>query len=297
MQQQYDTERLLLNTLTIHDTDFIFELVNTESWKRFIGDRHIHDKATAAAYVQKLVDNKNIVYWVASLKEEQVPVGVITLIKRDYLRHHDIGFAFLPGHSKKGYAFEAAAAVVNDIANDHNHTHLLATTLESNTNSISLLERLGLSFSEKILNNGEELLLFEATSDQLQVNRLIQTFFSIFNNVNGRQPGWDLAHSCFIKEAIIIKKTGVKETIDSVDSFITPRKAILSGGSLIDFSERELNFATNITGNIAQRSSRYQKTGRRDGVDFKEYGNKLFQFIKTGEGWKISSLLWEDDAE
>jgi hypothetical protein len=49
------------------------------------------------------------------------------------------------------------------------------------------------------------------------------------------------------------------------------------------------------TSNIAQRFSRYQKSGYLNGTYFKEYGSKFFQFIKTNNGWKINSLIWEDD--
>ena len=57
----------------------------------------------------------------------------------------------------------------------------------------------------------------------------------------------------------------------------------------------ELEEETKIVGHIAQRHSIYQKTGNLNGTYFVENGTKLFQFIKTIDGWKINSLVWEDN--
>src|SRR5215218_9705823 len=90
------TERLLIIPLATSDDSFILELVNTEGWISFIGNRNITSQVEAKAYIQKILENSNCSYWVVKLKEQQQSIGIITYIKRDYLEHHDIGFAFLP---------------------------------------------------------------------------------------------------------------------------------------------------------------------------------------------------------
>src|ERR1043165_6126041 len=99
------TDRLLLQPLSISDDDFILELLNTEGWLRFIGNRNVTSKTEARAYIQKILDNQNISYWVVKRKEQQDATGIITYIQRNYLEHPDIGFAFLPRFCKKGYAY------------------------------------------------------------------------------------------------------------------------------------------------------------------------------------------------
>jgi hypothetical protein len=99
-----------------------------------------------------------------------------------------------------------------------------------------------------------------------------------------------------IAETIIIKKSGLTETVYSLDNFIEPRKKILNDGSLKNFKEREIKGDSLIIGNIAQRYSRYQKEGYLNETYFKEYGHKFFQLIKTNQGWKINALIWEDDT-
>ena len=109
------TPRLSITPLATEDAGFILELVNTEGWIKFIGDRNIHSEVDADTYIQKILANENITYWKVRLKDSEVKIGLVTLIKRDYLEHKDIGFAFLPHFSKSGYAFEATRAVLNKI--------------------------------------------------------------------------------------------------------------------------------------------------------------------------------------
>src|SRR3954452_9476485 len=144
------TERLIIQPLTLNDDSFILELVNTEGWIKFIGNRNVTSTSEAGAYIQKILENKNISYWVVKLKDSQESIGIITYIKRDYLPHHDIGFAFLPNASKQGYAFEATTAVLQKLISERNLSYILATTVPENINSIKLLKRMGLVFEKEM---------------------------------------------------------------------------------------------------------------------------------------------------
>lgn len=132
-------------------------------------------------------------------------------------------------------------------------------------------------------------------ADKFEIDRIVNIFFNIFTNTGKRQPDWAIINNICIAESMIIKKTGNEEEVYTLDSFIEPRRKILTDGTLTNFEEHEINEETTIVGNIAQRFSKYQKSGYLNGAFFKEYGNKLFHFIKTQNGWKITSLIWEDD--
>lgn len=167
MHQTYKTERLQLHKLTLHDVDFIFELVNTGAWIKFIGDRQVKTTADAIAYIEKITANPDVNYWVVKLKDSIVPLGVITFIKRNYLEQHDIGFAFLPQHAKKGYAFEAAQEVLNNLLGAENCTTILATTIKENIASIQLLKKLGFTFKTELNIGNETLHVYAVNKDQL----------------------------------------------------------------------------------------------------------------------------------
>lgn len=294
--EQAETARLRLTDLTPADSGFILELVNSPGWLAFIGDRNIRTKEDAEVYIAKIRTNDTTRYWVVRLKEQNSAIGVVTLIRRDYLDHPDIGFAFLPEHSKNGYAFEAAATVLKNIMNSELYPEILATTVKENDHSIRLLEKLGLTFKQEIINDNEPLLLYSIRSDKYLIDQLTQRFFNIFSNTKGRAPLLDSIAALCLPQALIIRKAGLTEEIYNLESFIAPRKRILSDGTLTEFEETETEEQTIISGTIAQRSSVYLKQGILNHRTFEQKGHKLFQFIKTLQGWKISSVVWQDEA-
>jgi len=68
------------------------------------------------------------------------------LLKRDELPDADIGFAFLPDFWNRGFAFEAATAVLQDARERLKLTRILAIVNPDNEASIKLLQKLALRF-------------------------------------------------------------------------------------------------------------------------------------------------------
>jgi [ribosomal protein S5]-alanine N-acetyltransferase len=163
MKTNYQTDRLSLSEINLNDALFILELVNTPEWIQFIGERNVKSEAEAIAYIQGIIENPNYTFWVVRILETKVPIGIISLIKRDYLKHFDIGFAFLPAFTKNGYAYEATLEVLKSAINESTHPQILATTIKENVNSIRLLEKLGLKFENTIEQNQETLLVYAIT--------------------------------------------------------------------------------------------------------------------------------------
>jgi [ribosomal protein S5]-alanine N-acetyltransferase len=157
------TDRLLLEPLSENDDDFIVGLVNTGGWLRFIGNRNIHTKLDAVSYIKKVIGNQNIIYWTVKLKDAKSAIGIVTLIKRDYLEHKDIGFAFLPDFSNKGYAYEATGAVLTYLVKHDAITEILAETLPENVSSIKLLRKLGLQFEKEMEIENQILHIYRAS--------------------------------------------------------------------------------------------------------------------------------------
>ncbi|MEJ2904906.1 GNAT family N-acetyltransferase [Pedobacter panaciterrae] len=163
MKQKYTSQRLELSRLSLSDSEFIQQLVNTPGWLKFIGERNVKSIAMAIEYVDKIIQNPILYYW--TVRYNDIPIGIITIIQRDYLPLQDFGFAFLPQYEKQGFAFEAATAVLNDFKTIENHPELLATTVPANENSIRLLEKLGFGLKEKIVANDVPLLLYKLNDD------------------------------------------------------------------------------------------------------------------------------------
>lgn len=169
MQTNYQTGRLFLRTLTAADTAFIFELVNSAGWLKFIGDRKVHSMDDASAYIKKIQSNETVNYRVVTLQGTDTAIGIITFIKRNYLEHHDIGFAFLPAYAGQGYAFEAANAVLTGLLKSKEHSTILATTLAENNSSKRLLKKLGFVFSKEIIHEQDTLQLYAINNKKKNV--------------------------------------------------------------------------------------------------------------------------------
>jgi [ribosomal protein S5]-alanine N-acetyltransferase len=157
MQNKIVTQRLRLNWLTAQDDDFVLSLLNSKGWIEFIGDRNVHSKEDAIAYIAKICNTQNLFYWVVRLKEGNTPVGIVSFLKRTYLDNFDIGFAFLPQFNGQGYAFEAATKVLSAVSKKPVYYPVLATTVPQNANSIKLLTKLGLRFEKAIEVENEQL--------------------------------------------------------------------------------------------------------------------------------------------
>lgn len=169
IKEEIITERLILERLSENDINFIIELVNTDGWIKFIGNRNIHTIETAIAYIQKIKANPNIKYWTVKIKETMQPIGLVTLIKRDYLEHPDIGFAFLLDFLNKGYAYEGTSAILTHLIQNKSLTHILAETLPENIISIKLVEKLGLKFEKEMEIENEILHIYKASVNQLKL--------------------------------------------------------------------------------------------------------------------------------
>lgn len=162
-----ETERLTLKPSNTKDSEFMFRLMNSSTWKEFIGDKKIHSVEQARLFIQtNLEDSFNTngygVYTV-SIKSNEEKIGVCGLYNRQGIDGLDIGFAFLPEFEKQGYAFESAKALINFSFKKLNLKLLKAITTENNTASHNLLIKLGFVFKSNIVlpNNPKEFKLYQ----------------------------------------------------------------------------------------------------------------------------------------
>ncbi len=116
-------------------------------------------------YIEKTLKNPDIIYWVVKTIDEKDSMGIISFVKRENLEHRDIGFAFLPSFSKRGYAFEAAEIVLKDLLQDPENQIILATMKAENIDSIKLIEKLGFHFDNEIKNGEIKSLRYSIRAD------------------------------------------------------------------------------------------------------------------------------------
>jgi len=145
------------------------------------------------------------------------------------------------------------------------------------------------------LNNKQTIMSKQCQNKQ--INQFVSSFFSCFDNRSNKAPNFDELKDMFLPTAIICKRTGLSIEEMSVEQFIAPRKELLTNGCLVNFHEWEIEHQSFIQGGIASRICRYAKEGLFNGKPYEGEGNKHIQLVLSCDGWKISSILWEDDEE
>ncbi len=136
---------------------------------------------------------------------------------------------------------------------------------------------------------------FDVDADRAAIAGLVKTFFAAFTSGPGTAGRLAALREVFLPDAVIVRTCGGEPAVYSVDSFIEPREALLSGGELTDFSEWAETGRTEIFGDIAQHFCSYAKKGRREGTAFTGRGMKSIIFVRTGAGWRISAAAWDDE--
>lgn len=154
-----ETQRLILQRVTVDDAGVILALLNEPSFIRNIGDRGVRTLEGARDYIiNRLIasyDNFGFGMYLVVMKDSGSPVGLCGLIRRDGLDDVDIGYAFLQQFWSNGYATESALAVKKYAQNIIGLKRLVAITDPANRSSIRVLEKIGLEF-EKMVKLSED---------------------------------------------------------------------------------------------------------------------------------------------
>ena len=155
-----ETERLRLRPVTVEDAELMLSVWNDPAFIRHVLDRGIRTLEQAREAIesgaQKLFEDYGYGPYCMSLKSDGTLVGICGLFKRENLEDPDIGFSVLPPHCGKGYAGEAAVAVVDYARDELGIDVLTAIVAPANAPSIGLIEKLGLTFEQMITMPGDD---------------------------------------------------------------------------------------------------------------------------------------------
>jgi [ribosomal protein S5]-alanine N-acetyltransferase len=158
------TPRLILRRFTLDDAPFILELLNDPGWLEFIGDKGVRNLEDARDYLRRgpiaMYEREGFGLFMVERREGGLPIGMCGLIKRDALPDVDIGYAFLPDHRTRGYAREAAAAILDYGQRTVGLKRIVAITAPANARSSALLEKLGMKREKTVKLDGDEVRLY-----------------------------------------------------------------------------------------------------------------------------------------
>ena len=156
-----ESDRLTLTEFTKKDAPFFYDLVNDPDWIKYIGDRNVNTILDAENYLSdKIIPSYKqfgFGFYLVRLKEDNSPIGMSGLIKRDWMDYVEIGYAFLTKSRGMGYAIESCIAVKKYAKEHLNIPILSAITDINNDRSGNLLEKLGFEYDQLISYPGEDL--------------------------------------------------------------------------------------------------------------------------------------------
>ena len=167
-----NTERLTIKPVSIEDAEFIYTLLNSESWIKYIGDRNVHTIEEAQKYIEDRmlpqIEEKGYGNNIVKLRTTGESIGATGIYHRPGLEIPDIGFAFLENYQGKGYGSESAFNVMKVGFDKYKIPAMSAITLPTNFASIRLLEKLGMNFVKMLHlpDDEEELMYFEITQKE-----------------------------------------------------------------------------------------------------------------------------------
>jgi RimJ/RimL family protein N-acetyltransferase len=157
MKKKLETERLYLREFTLDDAEMIFQMHQDVAITKYTGDPVPWDNIELVQQI--LTDTilpqykNNIGRWAVYLKSTNEFLGWCGL--KDVNGEIDLGYRYIQKYWGKGYAIEAAKAVLN-YGIQLKLKNIIGRADGRNTASIKVLEKIGLTFKEIYLEDGVE---------------------------------------------------------------------------------------------------------------------------------------------
>jgi [ribosomal protein S5]-alanine N-acetyltransferase len=156
------TERLYLREFTINDAQLLVDLNSDPDVTRYTGDGPVDikeaDKILKEIILPQYLNKKG--RWAVNLKENDEFIGWCGIKYIESLNEFDLGYRFFKKHWGKGYATEAAQAVMDYGLNILKLPQIVGRASVENHNSIKVLEKVGLKFKEEGFEHGEKIFKF-----------------------------------------------------------------------------------------------------------------------------------------
>jgi len=149
-----ETERLRLREVVAEDAAFMLTLLNSPGFLENIGDRGVRDEDQARDFIEERLRGSyrdhGFGMWLTIQKSDDTPVGIAGLIRREGLDMPDVGYAFIQRVWGRGYAKEAAAAVLAHAQGPLGIEKLAAITSPENFASMAVLRKIGFTYQGMI---------------------------------------------------------------------------------------------------------------------------------------------------
>ncbi len=146
-----ETQRCLIRPVNTVDAPFILELLTSELWRRFIGDRGITHVDQARRIIEQnylpLLERTGCGPHTVVLKTNNKAIGTVGVYQRDNLDFPDLGFAFLPEYINQRFGYETSTAHLEQVRSLLKLPKVYAITNDDNLASQALLKKMNFTRS------------------------------------------------------------------------------------------------------------------------------------------------------
>ena len=150
MPHLHESSRLILRPMSKSDFSFMRELHSSAEVMNYIGSGLVRSEEQTSAGMERAlqieIEDSRLGSWIVIEKESTKAIG--NLIIRHPSTNEpqaglEIGYSFLPEHWGKGFATEAAAAMVSYAKQYFGNVRMVALIEPSNSASRKILEKIG----------------------------------------------------------------------------------------------------------------------------------------------------------
>jgi len=128
--------------------------------------------------------------------------------------------------------------------------------------------------------------------DEKAIKKAVDDAYTSISFKKGEQPRYDAIKNYFIPQAQFIHFRGDTTQVLNLGQFVYLYRTFIEGDSVKLVYEHEIFGKTEQFGKIAERMSTYE-TYMNTMDTVAERGVNSFQLIKTKQGWKVSSIIWD----
>lgn len=144
-----ETKRLSIRRFSPNDWEDLFEYLSQELVVKYEPYEIFTKESSKQEAIRRAADNN---FWAVCLKDCGKLIGNIYLAKQDF-GTWELGYVFNAKYHGKGYATEAAYAMIDDVFMNFNARRVIAMCNPLNKPSWKLLERVGMRREGHLLQN------------------------------------------------------------------------------------------------------------------------------------------------
>lgn len=153
-----ETQRLILRRLTTDDFDDLYRMNSDRAVMKYVGDGSIRTREQMLQEMEMLISHyirkPGLGVWAVVLKESHEFIGASGLVYYDNTAEIEVGYRFLKEHWNKGYATEAASALLTYGFETLGLKKIVSSAHIHNRASTRVMEKIGMRYIDDRFHYG-----------------------------------------------------------------------------------------------------------------------------------------------